>query len=411
MSVRGLHIPIWIWWLAAGLLFGSCEQLTIRVESLPANTPPGTPIFIAGNFNFWDPGDQSFQLIRQPDSSWAVTLPKGFGTVEFKFTRGDWTTVEADECGNNISNRSYRYVSKDTIVASVASWHDLNPLNCSKVTLVLTDLPENTPNADEIMITGSFNNWGEADTNYQFENDVDGRQILTLPKPSNATDYEYKIIRGSLAASEGDEFGHELPHRKLTFGQRDTVFVSVQTWEDLEKQQSSSVTLILDELPQSTPADDDIYLVGNFNNWYPRDQRLSFKQLPDGRWGINLPAKSKDLEFKITRGDWGTVEVDQFGNEMDNRKHRPTSGQDTLYIKVENWRDLKRIEGQTVTFVIEELPANTPENARIYLSGSMNGWRGSASRYEFKKGKDGQYRLNLPTYYKPHEFKLTRGNW
>ena len=46
--------------LALGLLFTtSCKQVVIRVDSIPENTPTGQPIFVTGNFNNWDPGEET----------------------------------------------------------------------------------------------------------------------------------------------------------------------------------------------------------------------------------------------------------------------------------------------------------------------------------------------------------------
>jgi hypothetical protein len=81
------------------LFLSSCYEMTVEVTRIPSNTPAGDPIYIAGNFNNWDPGDDRYILQQTGESTYEVRLPRGIGPLEYKFTRGDWTTVEKDICG------------------------------------------------------------------------------------------------------------------------------------------------------------------------------------------------------------------------------------------------------------------------------------------------------------------------
>ena len=63
-------------------------QVTIIVTQIPENTPDGDDIYIAGDFNGWDPGDTSFKLITNNESQLEIIIPEGQGGFEFKFTRG-----------------------------------------------------------------------------------------------------------------------------------------------------------------------------------------------------------------------------------------------------------------------------------------------------------------------------------
>ena len=77
-------------------VISSCKQVVIKVEKIPGNTPVSDDLYITGNFNLWDPGDESYKLKKTEDSTYIVTLPMTFGQIKYKFTRGDWTTVEKD---------------------------------------------------------------------------------------------------------------------------------------------------------------------------------------------------------------------------------------------------------------------------------------------------------------------------
>ena len=89
--------------LMAGLT--SCYQMRVEVDHIPSNTPANADIYITGEFNSWDPGDNRYILEKLNDSVYYIDLPRGVGELEYKFTRGDWSTVEKDNCGYEIENR------------------------------------------------------------------------------------------------------------------------------------------------------------------------------------------------------------------------------------------------------------------------------------------------------------------
>ena len=80
-------------------------QLTFRLTSVPSTTPVGAKIYIAGTFNAWNPGDTSKILAKQADGSYKITLTLPAGAVQYKYTLGDWATVEGNASGGDINNR------------------------------------------------------------------------------------------------------------------------------------------------------------------------------------------------------------------------------------------------------------------------------------------------------------------
>ncbi len=109
------------------LLLAVCSnllaQVTINVISVPTNTPATDDLFIAGNFNNWNPKDNNFKLTKV-GSGYSVVIPAGSGKAEYKFTRGSWPTVEGDVNGNVISNRSFTYTVNGVENVSIAGWED-----------------------------------------------------------------------------------------------------------------------------------------------------------------------------------------------------------------------------------------------------------------------------------------------
>ena len=63
-----------------------------------------------------------------------------------------------------------------------------------------------------------------------------------------------------------------------------------------------------------------------------------------------------------------------------------------------------------VTFLVEKLPENTPENATIYISGDFEGWTGGQEPYKLSKNKN-TYFITLPKQSTTIHFKFTQGSW
>ena len=77
----------------------------IGIEA-PNDTPDDARIYIAGNFNEWDPQNPDYELRKQDDNTWRISISTDLEKVEFKFTLGTWASVEVGENNQNISNRS-----------------------------------------------------------------------------------------------------------------------------------------------------------------------------------------------------------------------------------------------------------------------------------------------------------------
>jgi predicted alpha/beta superfamily hydrolase len=112
----------------AGLLpvLSLAAQLTINVNTVPVNTPPGASIHLAGSFNNWNPGDPNTIMAALGNGQYTLTINPAPGTLEFKFTRGSWATVEGNANGGFLPNRTYAYNGQpSTLNLSILSWEDL----------------------------------------------------------------------------------------------------------------------------------------------------------------------------------------------------------------------------------------------------------------------------------------------
>ena len=215
------------------LLLTGCYDMTIQVASLPGNTPPSESIYISGNFNNWDPGDAKFILTRNKDSVYEVKLPKGIGEVEYKFTRGDWSTVEKDQCGFEIENRVAFYGKELVKIDTVRSWNDLPKPGCPSITIIIESLPDNTPENAAIYLAANFNNWDPGSRYWMFSRGADGKYYIEVPRTS-ADIIEYKVTRGDWRTVECTWSGNDIDNRSYSGYAGDEVRIHVEGWKDLQ---------------------------------------------------------------------------------------------------------------------------------------------------------------------------------
>ncbi len=95
----------------------------------PANTPPGDTLYIAGDFQNWDPG--ATPMTRVDALTWTITLPFTENAApQYKFTRGSWDAVEKDAGCGEIPNRSitvtYGTAGTQAVDQQVDKWRDID---------------------------------------------------------------------------------------------------------------------------------------------------------------------------------------------------------------------------------------------------------------------------------------------
>ena len=395
------------------ITLSSCYKIRVEVHHLPSNTPENADIYISGDFNNWDPGDTKYLMNRAGDSMYYIDLPRGAGELEYKFTRGDWTSVEKDGCGFEIDNRSLKYGRDNKIISNtILSWADLDPVDCDHVTIVLSSLPENTPRDALFTLSGNINSWDIEGDDYTFIIDeIIKLPVLTIFRPESIEEVEFKITRGSLARSEADGLGREIKPRTVRFGQVDTLFIEVKSWQDLENAKGDMITLIVESIPENTPESDPIFFVGEINDWYPHDGNLRLEQNILGQYFINLPKRAYNQEYKFTRGSWNSVETDKYGYEINNHTLIKEKSSDTVRVTIRNWTDLSEESGGEIIIRLKSIPDNTPAEEDIYLAGNFNNWNPGHSSWMLTQDNDGHYFISIPRDRNMLEFKFARGTW
>lgn len=118
-------------------------QINITL-TVPNNTPEGALVYLAANINSWNPANTP--LTNNANGTYSITLNPPIGLLEFKFTRGTWTSVEGDAAGGEMANRTYNYTGQAaTLNLTVLSWKDLTGTP-----------PQHTANAQVSIIAQDF---------------------------------------------------------------------------------------------------------------------------------------------------------------------------------------------------------------------------------------------------------------
>ncbi len=101
-------------------------QAIFIIDSLPDYTPPEEIIYMAGDFNGWNPGNPEHALEKNDNNNWFIVLPEmpEGSQIQYKFTRGDWATVEKGASGEEIANRQFTFGNGDTVHVVIFNWAD-----------------------------------------------------------------------------------------------------------------------------------------------------------------------------------------------------------------------------------------------------------------------------------------------
>lgn len=81
-------------------------------------------IYIAGNFDSWNPGDKNYLLTSDTNDIFKITISLPGGNYEYKFTRGSWQKGETDANGKNVSNRILTLRTDTMIPIHILGWNE-----------------------------------------------------------------------------------------------------------------------------------------------------------------------------------------------------------------------------------------------------------------------------------------------
>ncbi|WP_247234533.1 helix-turn-helix domain-containing protein [Telluribacter sp. SYSU D00476] len=214
---------------AFGIPLVGQAQVRIEVQVKAALPAPDKPLYLAADFNNWNPGNPEYALTQHPDGTYSIVLDHVPDRFAYKFTQGTWTLVEGSAAGEPFTNRIYSRSadSTSTIQVTIEGWEN-------GYTFVVRQLPEKTPHDANLYITGNFNNWNPGDRNFKLEKKVDGTYQVKVYTELDRI--EYKFTRGNWESVEARESGKALPNRVFfpnATTNDNTIQVDIAGWEDM----------------------------------------------------------------------------------------------------------------------------------------------------------------------------------
>jgi metallo-beta-lactamase class B len=100
-------------------------QYTVRIIVSTVATKPNDAIYVAGNFNSWNPADVNTKLKPFGGGRLVIVFNDvAPSSYEYKFTRGDWNKVETNAQGGDIENRTLTVTGDASFEVSIAGWKD-----------------------------------------------------------------------------------------------------------------------------------------------------------------------------------------------------------------------------------------------------------------------------------------------
>ncbi|ASU33826.1 alpha/beta hydrolase-fold protein [Mucilaginibacter xinganensis] len=105
------------------LLFGQ-QKITFKTGVFIAPKATERHLFLAGDFNGWNPADKAWELAKDSTGAYHLFKELSKGIYHFKVTRGSWQTVECDKIGKPVDNRMLSINSDTTVTLNINGWQD-----------------------------------------------------------------------------------------------------------------------------------------------------------------------------------------------------------------------------------------------------------------------------------------------
>lgn len=174
---------------------------------------------------------------------------------------------------------------------------------------------------------------------------------------------------------------------------------------------AGQVTFAVTRVPKDTPPDATLTLGANINDWNPEAHGYAFTRDAKGRYTLTLDLRDgTSVEYKVTRGNWHTVEKNADGAEIRNRTYE-VKGNATVDIQIARWIDSPGTVAplkSTITGHVELLHnVKSPElgnarDVRVYLPPS---YAKGNRRYPVLYMHDGQNVFDASTAFVQQEWR------
>lgn len=104
-------------------------KVTFIINKFPTYHQSSNSVYVAGNFNGWNPKDAKLRL-----SNSGITIELKKGMYEYKYTRGSWDAVESGDGGFPVQNHIINVTSDTIIQTEIDHWADHFPKKAKETT-------------------------------------------------------------------------------------------------------------------------------------------------------------------------------------------------------------------------------------------------------------------------------------
>jgi predicted alpha/beta superfamily hydrolase len=388
---------------------GDTQARTVFLVAVPETTAPDASIYLSGNAAELGGGKpDGVKLYKAMNSRYATVLAIAPGTaLAFKVTRGTVETEAKGARGEDIASHTHQTGSGlQRVEVSVARWADMPSALTFKVTV-----PPETPADAKVVLKGAHAVFGGATgagLELTYESGTTFSASVSLARGAELA-FATRLTQPS-AQVELDMAGAVRPSRTLKVKGDETLNVLVERWGPETGGSTAPQLVFVVTVPGITPANSTLWLAGNrpeLGGWPANGSGVQLSKVVGGRYAttVSFPTGSW-LEYKVTRGSWGTVEKGPGGEEIGNRTYTTKSGYERIFATVARWADidsLPPVQGVltgNIEYLREVTPSNTLLRKRdviIWLPPDYT--TNSTRRYPVLYMHDGQNLMDASTAY------------
>ena len=287
-------------------------------------------VFVAGNFQGWDPG--ATPMVDNGNGTWSYILTSDSTTTyEFKFLNGigGWESFSGDCTTDSDGNRQ---IEVDGLLGDVSSSTCFNSCyECGATTVLFrVDMSNEEVSPFGVHIMGDFQGWDAGSTPMT---DDDGDFVYEYAHLFDASEtaVQFTFINGNsltdIIEFPGEECANEQGIRELAL---DTEYISLAanaTGAPFCFNQCSScvlplqVTFTVDMSVVSSVSEQGVHIAGTFQGWDAESTMLTDNG--DGTWSTTLEVAPGAHEFKFINGaGWNGGEENMNGTSCNASGNR-----------------------------------------------------------------------------------------
>lgn len=100
-------------------------QVVFEIDTSVSQIPEDSEIFMAGNFNGWNPCDGQYKFQPLGGGKFQLRIPKPQGLMEYKYTLGNWRSVESNQDGTSRMNRVFQAGLEPIVQDNILNWENV----------------------------------------------------------------------------------------------------------------------------------------------------------------------------------------------------------------------------------------------------------------------------------------------